>query len=210
MKIEKLTDNKIRIIINIDEIAQHKIKLHGSSGKDSNTALIQMILEEAQKQVGFDVKNCKILIDALSTTEDYIIFTLTKYKNEITPDTSTNRKLKYNRKSLHKVHFNNAIYKFSTFEEFCNFCTYCAWAKLSNLKTFAKNISLYEYKNCYYLVILNINQNFEKFQLFYTSISEFSNLVSDSVILKSQLEEHGSVIFKANAIQNGIKYFSNI
>ena len=75
MKIEKLTDNKIRIIINIEEIAEQQVKLRRLSKKDNNTALIQMILDEAQKQVGFDVTNCKILIDAFSTTEDYLIFT---------------------------------------------------------------------------------------------------------------------------------------
>lgn len=208
MKIEKLTDNKIRIIINIDEIAQHKAQSQKQS-KNEDTALFNLILQEAEKQVGFNVKGCKILIDVFSLAEDYVVFTLTKCKNDITLDTSI-KKLKFKRRSPHDASAENAIYKFATFDEFCNFCTYCATTKLSSLKKFAKSISLYEYKNYYYLVLLNINKGFEYIDLFYTSISEFSNWISDSLVLKSKLEEHGKVIFKTHAIQNGIKYFSNI
>ena len=80
----------------------------------------------------------------------------------------------------------------------------------SDLKDFAKNIALYEYKGLYYLVFTNIHIDFTYTNLFYTSISEFSNLISNSLVFKSKLEEHGKVIFKANAIKNGIKYFVNI
>ena len=73
-----------------------------------------------------------------------------------------------------------------------------------------KNISLYEYRNFYYLVFTNINIDYKYTNLFYTSISEFSNLISNSIILKSNLVEHGKVIVKANAVANGIKYFVNI
>lgn len=207
MKIEKLTDNKIRIIINIEEIAEQKKTLKKANNND-NTALINMILFEAQKQVGFDVKGCKVLIDAFSTTEDYVIFTLTKYKNEPNLDNYP-RKLRFKRKTLHNLYAKYAIYKFNTFDEFCHFCTYCKSSALLDLKKFAKNISLYEYKNYYYLIFSNINANFKHINLFYTSISEFSNWISDSVVLKGKIYEHGTAIFKTNAIENGIKYFAN-
>lgn len=117
--------------------------------------------------------------------------------------------MKFKRKTFSNS-YRNAIYKFNNFEEFCNFCTYCSSSKFFDLKDFAKNISLYEYKNLYYLIFSNINKDFKYANLFYTSISEFSNLVSSSLVFKSKLTEHGKVIFKGNAIKNGIKYFVNI
>ena len=51
--------------------------------------------------------------------------------------------------------------------------------------------------------------NFKYANLFYTSISEFSSLVSESTILKSKLDEYGKAVFKINAVKRGIKYFSN-
>ena len=137
-----------------------------------------------------------------------MVFTLTKYKNEINSENSP-KKLKFKRKSLMN-NYKNAIYKFSNFEEFCNFCTYCNNSKLADLNNFAKNIALYEYKNVYYLIFSHINTNYKYTDLFYTSISEFSNLISSSLVLKSKLNEYGKVVFKTNAIRYGIRYFSNI
>ena len=209
MKIEKLTENKIRIIITLDELPEKNIDLKNLDGKDANTfSLFQSILTEAEKQVGFKVKNCKLLVEVFFTSEGYVIFTLTKYKNEPNLDNSP-KKLKFKRKSIVNS-YKNAVYKFNNFEEFCNFCTYCNSSKLSDLKDLAKNISLYEYKNIYYLIISHINIDFQYSDLFYTSISEFSNFVSNSLVFKSKLTECGKVIFKTNAIKNGIKYFSRI
>lgn len=209
MKIEKLTDNKIRIIINLDELSEKNIDIHSlAQNTDKVHSLFKSILIEAEKQVGFKVQNCKLLVEAFSTAEGYVVFTLTKYKNELTAENSP-KKLKFKRRTLSNS-YKNAIYKFNSFEEFCNFCTYCSTSKLSDLKDFAKNISLYEYKSLYYLIFSNINQDFKYTNLFYTSISEFSNLVSNSFVLKSKLEEHGKIIFKCHAIKNGIKYFANI
>lgn len=207
MKIEKLTDNKIRIIINPDELSEKEIfNIHTLAHDDDKSFLLfQNILSEAEKQVGFKVQNCRLFVEAFFTSEGYVIFTLTKYKSE---KGKTNRKLKIKKKTICNS-YKNAIYKFNCFEEFCAFCTYCETSKLSDLSNFAKSISLYEYKNSYYLVFTNINEEFKYSNLFYTSISEFSNLISDSVILKSKLDEHGKIIFKANAIKHGIKYFSN-
>ena len=207
MKIEKLTDNKIRIIIDLDELSEKNIDLHSlAKNSDKVHSLFQTILVEAEKQVGFKVQNCKLLIEAFSTSDGYVVFTLTKYMNE---PNHVSKKPKYKRKSIRNS-YHNAIYKFNNFDEFCNFCTYCNSSKLSDLKDFAKNISLYEFKGFYYLVLTNININYKYNHLFYTSISEFSNLVSNSLILKSKLIEHGNAIFKTNAIKNGIKFFVNI
>lgn len=207
MKIEKLTDNKIRIIINLDELSEKELFNIHTLTQDNNKSylLFQNILNEAEKQVGFKVQDCRLLVEACFTSEGYVIFTLTKYKNDTE---KTSKKLKFKRKIISNS-YKNAIYKFNHFEEFCAFCTYCNSSKLADLSAFAKCISLYEYKQAYYLVFLNINTDFKYADLFYTSISEFSNLVSDSLIFKSNLDEHGKAIFKVNAIRRGIKYFAS-
>ena len=209
MKIEKLTENKIRIIINKEELTEKNIDIQALS-KDSKTAhsIFQKILIEAEKQVGFKAQDCRLFIEAFSTSEGFVVFTLTKYKNENNNQKSSNKPI-CKRKSLKAIP-KNAIYKFSTFEEFCNFCIYCNNSKLSDLKGLSKKISLYEYKNTYFLTLTNIHQEFENSKLFFASISEFSNLVSNSSVFKSKLEEHGKIIFKTNAIKNGIKYFASI
>ena len=147
-----------------------------------------------------------MLVEAFSTKDGYVVFTLTKYKND---SSHSPKKVKYRRKTLSNT-YKNAIYKFNNFDEFCNFCTYCSTTKLADLNGFAKNIALYKYNEFYYLVITNININFKNVFLFHSSISEFSCHVSNSLTLRSKLTEHGKVIFKNNAIKNGIKYFVQV
>ncbi len=206
MKIEKLTDNKIRIIINFEELSEKNIDIFNlPDSKEKIYDLFDGILKEADKQVGFNTQDCRLLIEAFSSSEGYIIFTFTKYKSNIKPEKPA-KKLRLKRKT-YKNNYTNAIYKFNNFEEFCNFCTYCNKTKLSDLKQLAKNISLYEYNNFYYMVLSTINKNYAKINLFYTAISEFSTLASTSILFKSKIQEYGRVIFKANAIKNAIKYF---
>lgn len=209
MKIEKLTDNKIRIIIDLEELSEKNIDLHSlTHNTDKAHTLFKSLLNEAEKQVGFKVKDCKLLVEAFATGDGIIVFTLTKYKNELNTKSSS-KKLKYRRKDPCTL-AKNAIYKFNNFDEFCNFCTYCSTTKLADLNGFAKSIALYKYNESYYLVITNININFKNVFLFHSSISEFSYHVSNSLTLRSKLTEHGKVIFKNNAIKNGIKYFVQV
>ena len=205
MKIEKLTDNKVRIIIDVDELSEKNIDISNlSKNNDKSYSFFKNILLEAEKQVGFNVHDCKLIVEAFSTSDGYVVFTLTKYKNTGSP-----KKLKFKKKSL-SANYKNAIYKFYSFDDFCSFCTYCNSTKLSDLGGFSKSISLYEYKGIFYLIFTNIDISFDFTNLFYVSISEFSTLISNSLVFKSKLVEHGIPVFKTNAIKNGIKYFVNV
>ena len=209
MKIEKITENKIRIIMNTEELNEKNLNLNSIvKNTDSAQELFKFMLEEAKKQVGFVVDDSKLLVEAYATQDGFFIITFTKFKNTDTaPQNGSNKRVNFKRK-LPNSSQKNAIYEFKNFDEFCSFCTYSNSSKLLDLKGFAKNISLYEYNSLYYLVCCDINTDFEFLNLFYTSISEFAKLVSNSVLYKSKLNEHGKIIFKANAIKNGIKYFA--
>lgn len=205
MKIEKLTDNKIRIIINFDELSENDVDLISlSQNSEKAHSLFKIILDEAEKQVGFKVNDCKLLIEAFSSSDGYVIFTLTKYKRENT--SNQQKKLKFKRKKPNNL-LQNAIYKFDSFETFCNFCTYFKNLDSFNFNGFAKNISLYQYNDSYFLVLTQINKESKMNTQFFTIISEFSNVISNSSLFRSQLLEYGNIIFKNNAITNCIKYF---
>lgn len=209
MKIEKLTENKIRIILNADELSKKNIDIRDLAGHtDVVHSLFQSILAEAEKQIGFTTKDCKLFVEAFSSPDGDVIFTLTRCGKE--PSTGKYTKnLRLKRKSP-SFSCKYAVYKFKCFEEFCDFCAFCNDSKLSDLSGFAKAISLYVYKDSYYLTFSNIITDFTYINLFYTSISEFSNLVSNSPIFKCKLEECGKPIFKRNAIRSGIKYFVSV
>ncbi len=205
MKIEKLTDNKIRIILDIDDLARKNIDVHSLiKNNDGTQKFFKKILKEAQKEVGFNVEDAKLLIEAFISTEGFFILTFTKIANDFKEKKHNIPKIK--RKSDNDTS-GTSVYMFDSFDEFCSFCTYLNNSNLGNLKKFAKTNSLYEYESKYFLTFSEIDKNFKDISLFYIAICEFAKLVSNSSCFFSKLIEYGKPIFKNNAIEHGINFF---
>ena len=204
MKIEKLTENKVRIILNIDDLVQKNIDVHSLvKNNESTQKFFKKLLKEAQKEVNFNVDNSKLLIEAFISTDGFFILTFTKIANE---NNEKKFAIPMAKRKSDNYNSNTATYMFDTFDEFCNFCTYLNNSNLGNLKKFAKKISLYEYNSKYFLVFSEINKDFKDIPLVYIAICEFAKLVSNSNSFPSRLIEYGKTIFKNNAIQNGINF----
>lgn len=208
MKIEKLTENKIRVIINSEDLKKNNLDCHTLMEKpiESQKLFLEMLLK-AEKEVGFYTEGYKLLVEAFSSSDGFFVFTITKYVEKVT---NSPRKLKITPKKKTtnlNVQSATSIYQFSSFEEFCDFCVNIHNTHKINFKQLAKTISLYLYNDTYYLVLSNINANYEQINVFYSTISEFATLISHSETFKTKLFEHGKPLMKKNAIETGIKYF---
>ena len=205
MKIEKLTENKIRIIVNSYDLENKNLDFKAllSRTLDSQGFFLDM-LEKAKTEVGFNTDGCKILVEAFSTTDEYLIFTITKYVDK--SNTQTGKRPKVKMKNLN-ISATKAIYKLDNFDVFCDLCTYLN-NNFSNITKISKCSSLYLYNNNYYLLIRNNNISKDIMQNFYISISEFLSMANLSSNFENKLFEHGKAIIKNNAILTGIKYFS--
>lgn len=204
MKIEKLTENKIRIIVNSYDLENKNLDFKAllSRTLDSQGFFLDM-LEKAKTEVGFNTDGCKILVEAFSTTDEYLIFTITKYVDK--SNTQTGKRPKVKMKNLN-ISATKAIYKLDNFDVFCDLCTYLN-NNFSNITKVSKCSSLYLYNNNYYLLIRNNNISKDIMQNFYISISEFLSMANLSSNFENKLFEHGKAIIKNNAILTGIKYF---
>lgn len=199
MKIEKLTENKIRIVLNIDDLAEKNIDIQTLiKNSDMSQKLFKKILIQAKKEVGFNVDNCKLLIEAFVSSDGFFVLTFTKIANEQSPNNRPSIKPRIKRKNFDIVS-DTSIYEFDTFEDFEDFCTYLSNSKNGNLKGFAKKISLYEYNSKFFLTFsgINIDNPIEPFVR--TSISEFAKFVSNSSSFESRLVEYGSTVFKTKS-----------
>ena len=204
MKIEKFTENKIRIIVNSYDLENKNLDFKAllSRTLDSQGFFLDM-LEKAKTEVGFNTDGCKILVEAFSTTDEYLIFTITKYVDK--SNTQTGKRPKVKMKNLN-ISATKAIYKLDNFDVFCDLCTYLN-NNFSNITKISKCSSLYLYNNNYYLLIRNNNISKDIMQNFYISISEFLSMANLSSNFENKLFEHGKAIIKNNAILTGIKYF---
>lgn len=70
MRIEKITDNKIRITLNIEDLKEKNMDLHSfmANSFESQSLFLDM-LEEADKEVGFKTDNYRLMIEAIATSD---------------------------------------------------------------------------------------------------------------------------------------------
>jgi len=67
LQIEKITENKIRITLNIQDLQEKNIDLHTfMSNSIESQDLFYDMLDKAEKEVGFKTKDYKLMIEALA------------------------------------------------------------------------------------------------------------------------------------------------
>ena len=207
MKFEKLNENKIRITLNNQDLAEKHIDFQSfmSNSQESQNLFLDM-LDEAEKKVGFITKDYKIRIEALAMSDGNFILTITRFGKNIDSDfkTSKMKKAKIKRKNL-DMKSKQIIYTFNSFDDFCNFSNFIS--KIDNFSNLAKSMVLYLYNDIYYLCISNINIENSNIKQLYTLITEFGTYVDNSEVFSRKLNECGKIIMKNNAVKTCIKYF---
>ena len=195
MKIEKLTENKIRVIVEPSELGLSNDNVHTMMHKTiGSQEFFLNILRKAEKEVDFNTDGCKLLIETFSSFDDFFVFTITKYIPNAPKNTGTNKKLIVKRKTFPNIN-QKAICRFDNFDAFCEFCN--AAKVLQSI-----NSSLYSWKGFYYLILKNVDVKS------YSILSEFAKFISSSDIFEYKLLEHGNAVIKKNAISTGIKFFT--
>ena len=70
MRIEKITENKIRIILNVQDLKEKNIDLHSFMADSIESQdLFYDMLDKAEKEIGFETKDYKLMIEALAIPE---------------------------------------------------------------------------------------------------------------------------------------------
>lgn len=134
MKIEKIADNKIKVVFSQKEYSPSSNNELLFSDSEFKKFFVS-ILNNAEREHSFKINDEKILIEIIFEKNDTYIFFVTKYPT----------------KDINNKHSN--IYCFKSLDDFYDFINY-----------YSKNIekaSLYEYKNLYYLIVENIKEDLD-------------------------------------------------
>ena len=204
MRFEKITENKIRITFNLDDLSEKDIDFHSfMANSDETQALFLDMLEQAEKEIGFITKDYKLMIEALATSEGNFILTVTRSLPETIK--TLPKKLHGKRKDINSFN-TSAIYKFNDFEDFCKVCN-CL--DDDYIKILNKNIasSLYVLNNNYYLVLKINETDNSNVKNLYCIISEFASYKKYSKLFEHRLLEYGNLIIKNKAFSKVKKYF---
>ena len=204
MKIEKLTEDKIRITLNLEDLESKNIDFHSFMANSPETQhLFLEMLDKVEKEIGFVTKNYKLSIEAVATQTGHFILTIT-------------RLLEHNDELHKKVHIkrklvNTAcpvlVYQFDDFDNLCLLCEYIKHNEHFNeIISLFNNISLYYY-NTYYLVFTNIYLDSQTLKNISAIFSEFGKYVHNSNLFEKKLKEFGTVIMPHHAIDMLIDKF---
>lgn len=211
MKFEKLSENKLRITLTVNDLKDKDIDFHDFMSNPLETQdLFLDILKEAQEKVGFSVTDYRVKIEALAMIDGDFIVNITRISeteknNSIA--SSPKKKFKVRRKTV-VPKSEQAVYKFDCFDDYYYFIQYLSQNNLSNAHLIAKKIVAYIYKNEYYLIFNDINYTYKKLLTFFSSVTEFGTYISNSSLFISKLQECGKIIIKNNALKTSLKHFA--
>lgn len=209
MRIEKINDNKIKITLNPVDLEEKKIDVHSFiSNSLESQELFWDMLDQADKELGFNANGCQLIIEALAVNGGDFVLTVTKVTSATVDDALV--KLKYKKpKVTAKIKNNNFsdytnIFVFNSFE---NFLSLCSFIPEGNLKDILKDVELYKYKDEYYLTFKIISKDIIKLKSLSSVFSEFGSYVKDSELFERKLLEYGELVCKDNAILILKKHF---
>lgn len=211
MRFEKLNEDKIRITLSIEDLEKKDIDFHSfmSNSIESQDLFLDM-LEEAEKEIGFSTKDYLIRIDALAMASGDFILTITRSLPQKLKESALKIPIK---KKVHirgkKVNseITQVVYSFASFEDYCDFIDFFDKNGFKAIGL-AKNVTLYEYKNTYYLCLSEINLAYPNLKKLFSCIPEFASFVSHSDVFIRKFSETGNLIIKHNAILTSLKHFS--
>ena len=187
MKFEKITDDKIKVVLSLEDIQLNNISSENLfNNSSSSQKLLQVMLNKAEKEIGFIPGDSKLLVEVIMPSEQECIFTITKFLEN---------------------NSNPFIFKFACFDDYIALCTFLNNLSDLNLREFSKNFSLIFYNNTYYLYNLDIENYSILLDYMREIFSEFAISVSNSAGIDGILNEYGKVIFENDAIVNGIFHF---
>lgn len=203
MRFEKLEENKIRITLSQEDLAKKDIDFHSfmSNSLESQDLFFDM-LEEAEKEIGFVTKDYLIRIEALALAGGDFVLTVTRSLPEKVKNPP--RKKVHIKRKESNAEESQVVYSFATFDDFCSFVAFFKEYQ-RNANHLAKKVLLYEYQSTYYLVLDGINLGFPNLKKLFSCITEFAVFVSHSKVFAAKLAESGKLIFKHNALLQGMK-----
>ncbi|MDD2376871.1 MAG: adaptor protein MecA [Clostridia bacterium] len=203
MKVEKINENKVKITLSIDELAQRHISLKDLE-KDTVRAkqLFLELIEESNLESSFIFEHAQLFVEAATDNNDYFTVTITKIDDF--PDLTKYNLLdeRFNKKNIRKP-LGNLIYTINfnifSFECLDNLLDMCDVLKKN--KSFLGKSSLYMIDSRYFLIFSKYSIKNQKFLKTYSIITEFCSYNYTSELYEISLKEKSKLIISDKALQ---------
>jgi len=195
MKIEKISDNKLKIVLTKQDLIDKHIdikNLNPNSMESQN--LFFDLLQEIESYHDFDLEDSQILLEGVSTTNGSMILTITKRNDDFIETKKTPKLIVKKKKENTNLANTEFIYKFDNLDNFIDFS--------SSIRTLPKRYinTLYKLKENYYLTLKIANIKEDSYKNVFLQLSDYAETMP-YINYKNKLTEYGEIIIKNSAIQ---------
>jgi len=198
LKVEKISENKVKIILTLEELEKREISLNElESNASIARELFVNLIEENNLDEEFKFSDSQLLIEASSDCENLFEITITKIDmniNNSSIDMYTESKNSNKRKSNYKTYSN--VFIFSSMDIILELCL-----KIKTQNLFFGRNSLYKLDNNYILIFTKSAIKNKKFIKTFSFISEYSSNYLYEPLFETSIKEKAQIIIKNNAIQ---------
>lgn len=209
MRIEKINENKIKVLIDIDEAKEWNINIKNmASGAPQVQEMFRTALRLAERDAEFSIDGARLFVEAIPGQAEGFGMLITKVFSDSDLDNAINncsykgriktRRLNTEASPSVKRIMGKRIFKFDDFENVCR-------AADAIHKDFRGESTLYKYGNSYYMLLVpeesRIMVGVEKIML------EFSDKQTKTLISHGRLNELGEIMIKENAVSVLMEYF---
>lgn len=194
MKINKINENKVSIVLTLEELAEHNITIKDiESNKNKAQNFLFEILEESELNLEFIDEGSQLLVEASTDTNNLFIITISKISSigDVTKQYSS-----LNSFNLISYSVSSNIYMFKDYE---NLKDFSFRAKIEKLYLGCN--SLYNYNGKYFLVFSSSTIKKVDFTRTFCLLSEFTDKYYSKSIYKSAILEYAFPLIEREALQ---------
>lgn len=192
MKFEKVSENKLKVVINADDLTEYgitpdKLLLDAAAAQD----FLHNLLKKAE-EFDFYANGEQVMIEVVSSNRDIFTIYITKISNpaDTLPHMSLRAK-RPERRPRPNTRRNSLIFRFDDFEAVSRACQYIT-------AEFVSKSNLYKYKDEYYLALtLKSTAISESVR---TKLFDFGREETSILGKQGELSEHGELMIENDAI----------
>ncbi len=187
MIIKKISDDKLKITLDTNDLKENNIDVHSFLRNSPETQdFFWDVMQEAEKKYGFNIDESMIRVDARVTDTGTFTLTVTKSTKEFPcfdksdydykqPDLKLKRKTSSNMCGPY-------VFQFQNIDDLLDF---------AKIESHSSRSSLYSLNKDFYLVV----------DTYDPLLSEYSTMVSNPLDMLAKIHEYGKAIYKTKAIE---------
>ena len=198
MRIEKVSQNKIRIFISKEDLHEWDIDFNSVTGNTPTAQdMFWSMMDLAEQEVDFFVNGSQLIVEAMSSSLDGFVMQVTKVEDEqMTPAQrriecikNKNYRVRQKPQSFGKINF---IYKFTNFEDLVE-----ATKQIS--PKFLGQSKLYKFTTDYFLhITLNETETAKSID---NTLVEYGRRIMYHAISDGFLSEHATLLIDESAVE---------